>query len=299
MNRRAVQGWAVVLMGVVHGCAGAHSGPEPATAFETPAPACTEFAAIPKELREPGSLLLFGEIHGTQELPSFFGEAVCTAATSGLPVEVGLELPETEQARFDSFLASPGGSSDVEALIAAPFWSRDFQDGRSSQAMVALLERLRRLRAPGLPIHVFPFDIDPGEDAADRDGKMASNLAAHARAHSEALTMVLVGEVHAWKTKGSPWDPGFLPMGWHLTEARLHVRSLGRSTPAGLAWVCSGGLPSDCGPGETRATQALPSGRTAGIELLPQPSPRGYDGLYGTPSLTTSPPALSSQSTHR
>jgi hypothetical protein len=40
-----------------------------------------------------------------------------------------------------------------------------------------------------------------------------------------------------------------------------------------------------------RAGPALPSGRTTGIELLPEPSRQGYDGLYATSSMTASPPA--------
>ena len=111
--------------------------------------------------------------------------------------------------------------------------------------------------------------------------------------------MVLVGEVHAWKTVGSPWKPDFLPMGWHLAKAGLNVNSLGRSTPFGTAWVCTSGSAGDCKAVETRATEALPSGGSAGIELLPHPSARGYDGLYRTPTLTASPPARDPDHTPR
>lgn len=293
MHTRSILLHALALTVVFQGCASMHSGPQPATARKTHLAVCAAAPALPKEPLEPGSVLLFGEIHGVQELPSVFGEAVCSTAASGLAVEVGLEVPKAEQAKVDFFLASSGGPSDVETLLATPFWSREFQDGRSSQARVALLERFRQLRASGIPIHVFLFDINTDQDAAQREKTMSENIAAHVQAHPQALTMVLVGEVHAWKTQGSPWDPNFLPMGWHLEQAGLHVRSLGRSTPAGRAWICSGVSPGDCGSRETKATAVLPSGRTAGIELLPQPSTRGYDGLYGTPTLTPSPPAKS------
>jgi len=286
MNANTIRPCVLVLLVFAHGCAGLHGVARPAPAGE-----CAREAALPDDLLEPGSVLLFGEIHGTAELPRFFGEAVCTAAASGLAVEVGLEVAGAEQPSVDAFLASPGGAADVEALAATDFWSRDYQDGRSSQAMVALLDHMRRLRASGLPLHVFLFDLDPGEDMSRRDEAMAANIAAHARAHPVALTMALTGEVHSWKTRGAPWDPELLPMGWHLDQAGIRVRSLGRATPAGTAWICTGGSPSDCGSKETRATGTLPSGRAAGIELLPEPSPRGYAGMYATSSLTASPPA--------
>ncbi len=276
---------ALALALALIGCAVPYGAREPAQA-------CREEGALPKEWLEPGSFVVFGEIHGSRELPAIFAEAVCAAASAGRAVEVGLEQPRGSQARIDTFLASPGATADVAKLLDAPFWLRDYQDGRSSQAQVELLERLRGLRASGLPIHVFPFDIDPGADATEREKAMAESLAAQARAHPQALTMVLVGEVHAWTTAGAPWDPDFVPMGLYLERAGIRVRSLGRATPAGTAWICTGGAATDCGPRQTGATLSLPSGRAAGIERLPERSTRGYDGLYGTPSLTASPPAV-------
>ena len=158
--------------------------------------------------------------------------------------------------------------------------------------MAGLLERVRHLRAQGLPIHVFLFD-GSYTDAAVRDRGMAETIATHVRAHPEALMMVLTGEVHAARGRGSPWDPAFLPMGWHLVERGLRVRSLGRATPAGTVWTCSSASVADCRQRDVKAMGALPSGATSGIELLPELSPRGYDGLYATPTLTASPPARS------
>jgi hypothetical protein len=245
---------------------------------------------VPASLVAQGSTLLFGEVHGVRELPAFFGEAVCTTAASGLQVEVGLEIPRTDQAGVDAFLQSQGAPSDVESLIASSFWSRDFQDGRSSQARVDLLERLRVLIAQGLPLHVFLFDVDVASEQAQREKAMADSIAAQARLHSQALTMVLVGEVHAWKTKGAPWDADFVPMGLQLAESGLEVHSLGRSTPAGTAWVCTGVSAADCTERDTKAFGGWSSAHS-GIELLSEPSARGYDGMYATPTLTASPPA--------
>ena len=297
MTMNSKQACMLALAAVLQACAGLRSGPERVatrTTPTTPTAACAVGAAVPEKLLQPASILLFGEIHGSKELPSFFGEAVCSTADARVPVEVGLEIPKPEQATVETFLASTGAASDVAALISTSFWSREFQDGRSSQATVDLLERLRQLRAQGLPIHVFLFDLDESSPGSERDKLMAENISSHARAHPEALTMALTGEVHAWKTKGAPWNPDFLPMGWHLVNGGAQVHSLGRATPAGTAWNCVGSSASNCGSHETKAIAVLPDDQAAGIELLPEPSKRGYDGMYVTLSLTTSPPAQSS-----
>ena len=291
----------LVLVGALFltACASQRSGIGPSPSATNTAPACTTAAPLPVGLIQARGVVLFGEIHGAQEIPMFFGEAVCTAATSTLPVEVGLEIVKSEQARVDAFLGSAGTVADIAALTSGPFWLRDMQDGRSSQAMVALLDRLRQLIAQGAPVHVFLIDDEEYYHQSDRDKGMADNIAAQIRAHPEAVTMALVGEVHSWKTKGAPWNPDFLPMGLHLSTDGVHVVSLGRATPAGTVWTCTGPTPGDCGAGDIKPYGAMPSGGTAGIELLPEPSKHGYDGMYATPTLTASPPARSEHGAQR
>ena len=274
---------ALAILALV-GCAGARS---PANRRVT----CDQ-KTVPAELLEPGGVLVFGEIHGSQELPAFFGEAVCAAAAHGCPIEVGLEQPSAGQADVDAFLASEGGAAALAPVLAAPHWHREYQDGRSSRAQIDLLERLRGLRAQGLPLNVFLFDPWPEDTKSPRDEEMARRIAARARARPRAITLILVGEVHAWTAIGGPFDPAFRPMGWFLGQDGLRVRSLGRATPAGTVWVCTGGNVSDCGTRTVGPYDRLPSGRSAGIELLPAPTERGYVGFYATPTLTASPPAI-------
>jgi len=282
--------WVPGLALLMAGCAALRLASEPIDAVLTDA--CVGGSALPAPLLKPGGLLLFGEsLHGTRELPAFFGEAVCW--TSGaLPAQAGLEIPASEQERVDTFLVSPGAPADVEALTTGPFWSRppEQQDGKSSRAMTALLDRLRLLRRAGQPIDVFLFDVDDAQGPGERDRAMADRLAARVRAHPEALTMALTGNVHARKTKGAPWNPELEPMGLHLVTAGVRVLSFDSVTPAGTAWFCDEKM--TCGIHEVRAWKELPSGRTGGLELLDQPTQEGFDGLYATPSLTASPPVL-------
>ena len=307
MGRADMRRSAVLLAVLLQACASASSdlkptsaGDRPASASELPVlagnlrgPVCSEETKLPEALLEPGSVVLFGEEHGTQESPQVFGEAVCSVADSRQAVRVGLEIEPKNQAIFDAFLASPGAPPDVSALMAAPFWSREMEDGKSSQAMVALLERMRQLRAQGLPIDVFLFDLGPGQAIVERDRGMAENIESQVRAHPEAVTLALTGDLHAFKAPGSPWDPNYRAMGWHLVQDGVRVQSLGPSYPAGTAWVCGGqpGTAPVCESRPMRAGPVLPSGRRTGIELLPEPSKQGYDGLYAIASMTASLPA--------
>lgn len=290
--RRLGSAFSLVLVCLSPACAAMRLGSEPVDRILTDP--CKGGAALPATLLEEGSVLLFGEVHGTQELPAFFGEAVCWTS-GGLPVMVGLEIPRSEEERVTAFFATPGSPAAVEALTAGPFWTRPSreQDGRSSRAMLALLDRLRRLKAEERSIEVFLFDLAGSNDPAARDRLMADAIAARARAHPEAMTMVLTGNVHAQKDKGAPWDPDLVPMGLYLVEAGVKVRSLNHSNPAGTAWTMT--PTGETGVSTFPAVRPLPSGRTTGIELLDQPAKGGFDGLYATASLTASPPVLQAQ----
>lgn len=278
-----------LMAAVLTGCAGVQPI-RPAANLD----ACASGAGLPGDLAAPGGVILFGEIHGVKELPWFFGETVCSTAKAGVPVAVGLEIPESEQASVDAFLHSSGRPGDSERLLQGAFWTRQDQDGRASQARLDLLDRLRRLSASGLPIRVFLFDPIAYGSAAERDRGMASRIAGEARDHSDELVLALVGDVHAWTTKGSPWDKEFVPMGWYLKDSGVKFCSLGRSTPAGTAWTCKGS-PMICGPGDVPPFLPLADGQAGGIQLLDSPTTRGYEGVYAVSTLTASAPAAPPQ----
>lgn len=75
------------------------------------------------------SLLLVGEVHGTNEAPALVGDLACASAKSGNAVVVALEVPIEEQARLDRFLTSDGTDADQKALLNSEFWTRRPQDG--------------------------------------------------------------------------------------------------------------------------------------------------------------------------
>ena len=247
---------------------------------------CTA-VAFPAALLAPGRVLLFGEFHGTRELPAAFGELVCSAALSG-PVVVGLELPRSEAERVAAYLEAPDPEARGRLLQSSPFWTATYQDGRASEAMAALLARLGALRTAGLPVEVFCFDQDGDHPAAGRDGRMAQAIAAAVKSRPAARALVLTGNLHARTSPGVPWDATFEPMGQLLRAEGLDAVGLDFAGPAGTAWTCTDADAAHCG------THALePSaGGAPGVTRVAPPTPEGYSGRWSVPSLTASPPAL-------
>lgn len=234
-----------------------------------------------------GSVVLFGEVHGTREIPGFVGDALCQAGAGG-PMHLAIEVPRTEQPRINAYLASSGRPEDRAALLTGPFWNREFQDGRSSAAMAELIERARGLRAAGRPLYVLAFDVAPDAKGSERDAEMAKQvLAAHSAAPTERF-LVLAGNVHTKIVRGAPWDAAYEPMGLHLVKAGLDVVSLDAGFTTGTAWVCFSSKAAECGGKKMRGGDALPA-RT--IERLETPSPEGFHGHYGVGAVNASPPA--------
>ncbi len=55
------------------------------------------------ELFKADLVILFGELHGTQQAPAFVGNAACLALQKKLPVRVGVEVPRDMQRRVNRF----------------------------------------------------------------------------------------------------------------------------------------------------------------------------------------------------
>lgn len=242
---------------------------------------CPEVAGSAALWKTPATrYILFGEMHGTTEAPAIFGDVVCLA-NANRPVIVALEIPSAEQVALDRFLASPGSSEDVSALLAGPFWSQGAQDGRSSQAMVALIRRLREMKASGRTLSVLAFapQYSPGfvQDYYELD--MARALTVEARKAPDALVLVLVGNLHAARR-----------MRQQITPAAVHLPTVETLTlnlvaGGGEAWNCQR---DGCGPHRMGGDPAAPRG----ILMFEGPKD-GFDGLYALGTLASaSAPAL-------
>jgi hypothetical protein len=233
------------------------------------------------ELVASRRVIFVGEVHGTAETPRLAGDLACHALRADKPVLLALELPASDNALLEKLLET----GETGPLLASPFWSREEQDGRSSQAMLELLQRAHALRAAGKPIEVVGFEVErtAGTMPAERDRAMAEQLLGAMQAHPGSLVVALAGNVHGRRTLGVPWDPIYQPMAAYLGE---RVVSLLAWAQHGSAWNCQSDGCSAHSFGDTSAAPIAPA-----IRLLPEPQD-GYDARVELGRFTASPPAL-------
>jgi hypothetical protein len=249
-----------------------------------------------RELLRPGLTLLVGEQLGTRETPAVVGDMVCEAAARGLRVALGVSLPREEQARLEAYLASPGAPADQDALLRGDFWRKPHQDGRGSRAMMDLVDRVRSLRASGLPVSLVAFGVETST-GSERDMQMADTLLVRREKQREEVLVVLAGNVHMRLRQGVEWDEHFTPMAWHLARADRKLVALDLSYAPGSRWGCDlerGGT-LRCGlMGATPHPRvAAVPGMDPSIRLLETRTEEGFHGLLYVGALSPSMPAAS------
>jgi len=222
-------------------------------------------------------IILVGEVHGTREAPAVAGSVLCASIKTGRPMILALEAaPKDGQAEIDAYLASPGVEADRAALRRAAMWADPY--GRSSEAVLDLVETARRLKAP-----VVLFDTTPPR-SGPTDGVREQGMAmALAGAAASGRVVALTGLGHADRT-------GFTSLKVASAVMRLPASSTVTLAPivsGGEAWGCWG-TPPDC------RAQALPVRQPVSARrIVMDPGVReGFDGGYsvGGP-FTASPPA--------
>lgn len=257
-----------------------------------PSLSCDPLAGVDRLAFDAGTILLFGEIHGTAEAPALVADIACFALREGAPLRVGLELPHQDTASIETYLASAGSETDREELLSRPFWQREYQDGRSSRAMAELIEELRRWNTLGHPLTVTLFDSnEPTESSQARDRAMAERLARTATGHPKDLLLVLTGNIHARLRLGTPWDTDFEPMGY-LLQKTLPERSIlafDLSSTGGTAWTCNSAEAEGC---QARKLGGRGEGAERKLTLFEQADSRGFYGIYHVGAINASPPAV-------
>jgi hypothetical protein len=217
----------------------------------------------------PGAVILVGELHGTVQVP-----AAIAALLEPLdpPVVLGIEWPSDLQPAVDAFVV---GAIDATALVAtpSPFWA--WRDGRSSEAMVALLARMRSRR----DVRVVCFD-DAFDDPAARDAGMAARFAAAVDAR--AVNVALCGNLHA-RMANPRW------MGWHVRERFPHAIALDAVSAGGTAWCTI----DDRGPRAVTFRRDR-AGTPGAVTLFDTPDERGFSGEIFVGPIDASPPVSAS-----
>lgn len=244
---------------------------------------CPELQGIERLVyAEKARFIFFGELHGTAEIPELFGDAVCHLS-AGRPVTVAFEMSSRHQESVKMYLESQGAPADVEALLKSDIWNPSWVDGRSSKAMLALMERLRKMRSDGARLDVALFQPS-GSARLHQDYyelSMAYNLARLADQAPDNLIAVLVGSVHAAKAP-SALTRDLTPAASHLPKE--DVISLRFENGGGSAWNCRA---SGCGPSSLPVTRPTPRR----VTVLTS-SADAFDGTFSVGAPTTaSPPA--------
>ncbi|MBM7118301.1 hypothetical protein [Archangium primigenium] len=242
------------------------------------------------KLARAGNVVLLGELHGTQQVPHFVAQSACQVATQGIPVTVGLEVPDANQARLEAFVASAGTEADWAKLMESPFWRSPFPDGRNSEGVVYLLDALRKLRAQGLDVKVFAYDRPPLEGEA-REEVMAQRVLEVATASPRRALLVVSGNLHPRQVQGLPWNKQYRPMGLRLAEQRPNVYSLDIAYKSGTAWICA------VSPAQSLECGARPAkGRDLGdryfVQLFGGRDGQGYDGIFYVGAVSAALPAV-------
>lgn len=257
--------------------------PVPSQASEQATAAPTPISDLPSH-----GVIIFGELHGTREIPAFFSDQVETLLKSGHAVHVGLEMSASEQDGLLAAMTLPEAAQH-RALLELDQW-RDGEDGRNSVAMARMLRHLGQLdkRFQGR-LSVFSYDIpsDWRGESNERDRFMADIIGRKRdRVPDDQYLLVLAGNAHAFGVPGAPWDPDFRSMTVQLKE-RYPVVSLRNLQSGGEAWICT----PECG---ARTIQGLDRSRSRGIYLEPFAmdwSDRPvYDGVFFVGELSASEP---------
>jgi hypothetical protein len=238
--------------------------------------------------------VLLGEMHGTQEIPLVVGDVVEHWSRSQ-PVLLALEIHASEQRTLVDYLDGDGAPASREGLRQRPYWSvpQKRNDGRRSEDMLDLVERIRSLRAEGRDVAILAFDVANGvpRDSQWRDGAMAANLRSALAALPHGRLLVVTGNVHAMRLRPDYAPPQMqTPMGTYLQD--LRPISIDIAAATGAFWAC----PSPaCGP-----VPVVPGATAGGLDddapfhyriVLPQftPARRVGDVVPAEPGLRAAP----------
>jgi hypothetical protein len=245
---------------------------------------CVELNAIPIAVLE-APFIVFGEVHGTREVPEFVAAYLCAAAKKQRKITLAVEYPSNQQNALDTFLAGRGTAQDIERLLGTPNWSSERQDGRTSVDMLHMYESIRTLRVSGADIKVVAID---GEvPTARRDAVMAENLRTELREGKGRQVLALIGGLHAIRSKGNRFNPQYESAIYLLADNKPLALTVG--TSGGSAWVCRGGTPASCDATTWDINRVTPAPATP-FSLTP-PSAQ-FDGVFFVGATTASPPAV-------
>jgi hypothetical protein len=235
-------------------------------------------------------VVLLGEMHGIEGPPQFALDLACRLALRQGGATLALEISQGEQARIDSFLASNGDAAARAALLAGEFWTRKFQDGRSSVARLQMFEKARQLIHSGVALGVSAVDQDRGHPG-DRDRIMGDSVVALAR-QGRGPVVMLAGNNHIITSPAEKNQRGMPWMGAVVRQQIPEALGLDNRYGAGEAWI----MYADGDPPQVKCGRqpigAQEPGTRWGIQLFATPDANGIHGSYDVGPARASDPAV-------
>jgi len=137
-------------------------------------------------LLSPFQIIMFGEMHGTNESAPFVKGLAELFLAKGDSVQVGLEIPPELMTKF--ILVHTDSSVYQSTFFSNP----SFLDGKESMPWAHLIETLNR----NLKVKIFFFDVNAGEKKYDRDSLMAAKIKTQFELHPNWKMITLSGNYH-------------------------------------------------------------------------------------------------------
>ena len=259
-------------------------------------------------------VIVLGELHGLESPPDFAKALICHSLTRGNRTALGLEMSDNLDGRLKAFLNSNGEEAAQKDLFNHNMWQSSFTDGRSSEAMLGLLDfaRMTQQSRPDFAPFLFQdtdanwskYETDPNSVSSDIEKGMANHILTHARSGQFDKVIVLVGNLHAKRVRNQFGDHDYDFMAQHMPAPE--TATLTNVYSAGTAWNCMGNGQGKtvCGASKTKGyidpdSELAKTGNYA-VHLYDQntethtdlygPVP-GYDGWFYVGSAQASPPA--------
>lgn len=241
--------------------------------------------------------IVVGEVHGMTAPPKLVEALICHSLNAGFKTSLALELADDES-YLSTYLSSDGSDAAKEALFKDQMWRDTFTDGRSSEAMLDLID-YGRIQSTAKELSVFGFMAPPtdmskfeGTDDAARNYRsqvyertMAENIVKKSEDFGSEKVIVLTGNLHARHSRYNRGEISYDLMGVHLPAGV--TLTLNAIYTAGSSWSCRGAAPEDCkahkSGGSVAESDALAQSEVFQLFLWSDESSASYISTYSNP----------------
>lgn len=245
-------------------------------------------------------ILVFGEVHGSQETPDFMKNVVCHAINTGRPTVFVIEFSPSNFAPVEQFLYSDAPNAR-EDLLRHSYWMSGNQDGKRSIAMFNMIEDTK-LYAQDFPhFKMAGYDQEHDDSISNRDLSsdqqtnaraivMSNNLITLAHDNPEAKIIVLTGNFHSGRY-GQPRKADINSSGNMISYLPRDLYwSFNMNAPRGTVWLwMSSVTPSIANIDPSFIVDGKPI-KDRAITLFDDRSARYHDGAFFIQSKTASRP---------